>query len=304
MMHHSKIGPSKLWQRINETLITRDRIKSLSSFRSDAVNFKISLWNPGTNGLRYLKMLTFNLCAGLTAEEREIIRKTKKRHVGDPYTVRYDGEDMCLDYIQAAYELAFLRRHAPLDRKKILEIGAGYGRTCHALLSNHDVRSYCIIDLHNCLELSRRYLKTVLPDRSFRKIRFVPIERIGDIDAERFDCVINIDSFAEMEPQTVREYLRYIDVHAAYFYVKNPVGKYEERSLVANPTGNRLRRFALQTGLLRDLVDIYDTESVRSKVGVFRKAYRPGPGWTCAGDAWARPWAFYWQAVYKNTRKR
>ena len=42
----------------------------------------------------------------------------------------------------------------------VLEIGAGYGRTCHGLLSNLHINEYTIIDLENMLEHSKEYLKS------------------------------------------------------------------------------------------------------------------------------------------------
>lgn len=56
----------------------------------------------------------------------------------------------------------------------------------------------------------------------------------------------------------------------------------------------------METGLLRQVLDIHDGRAVKAAVPGFLSAYRPGDGWTCVADAWAAPWSFYWQAVYKN----
>src|SRR5258706_1229291 len=105
-----------------------------------------------------------------------------RRHVtAKPFAVTWKGQSICLDYLQAIYELRFISERFPLDGRRIVEIGAGYGRTCHAIVSNHDVRSYTIIDLPNCLALSQKYLEAVLDRERFGRIEFILPERCEDV---------------------------------------------------------------------------------------------------------------------------
>ncbi|MAE85961.1 MAG: methyltransferase, partial [Flammeovirgaceae bacterium] len=156
----NKMKISDLWRHILDNHITSKSVKSLEQFKRGPINFKISLWDPEKNGVRYLKMLIYNISSSLTSKQWSIIKKTKNRDVGAPVSVKIDDESICLDYAQSALETDFiLSSTAP---KKVLEIGAGYGRTCHTIIENIDLDEYVIIDLPECLQLSKEYLCKVL----------------------------------------------------------------------------------------------------------------------------------------------
>ncbi|MCR6488749.1 putative sugar O-methyltransferase [Amycolatopsis sp. OK19-0408] len=295
-----RYGPSAQWEHINEAHITEAAVADLAGFKSNGVNFKLALWNPHPNGVRYLKALTFALGMRLSPANRERLRRTRNREVGDPYSVRCDGESVCLDYLQAVHEVEVMAANVALDGAQVVEIGAGYGRTCHTMASNHDLAGYTIIDLPNTLELSRRYLRTVLTPEQFAKIRFVGIDEIDEqVRGHRFDLCVNVDSFAEMSPDTVRDYLALIDETCAHFYVNNPVGKYLDKSLDGHSQGAAVVELALSSGLLRDVIDIHDSEAVLAKVPAFVSAYRPGEGWECVAQERSVTWSYYWQALYR-----
>ncbi|GAB3258974.1 hypothetical protein GCM10027456_37950 [Kineosporia babensis] len=290
---------SEQWAHITSTLITPEVAADLSSFRSSSPNFKIALWDPGTNGVRYLKDLVYNLGLQLTDRQRARLRRIRHRQVGDPITVRCHGELLCMDYLQALYELDCLDHVAGLPGGRVLEIGAGYGRTCHALMSNHDLAGYTIIDLPNTLELSRAYLKAVLEPQQYARITFLTNEQALTLPEQmRFDLCININSFGEMPATTVTNYLRLIAQRCEYFYTKNQTGKYMDKRLDGHAQGDEVVAKALSSGLLRDILDIYDSGAVEASSQKYVDAMRPGQEWTCVVDSWARPWSFYWQALY------
>lgn len=302
-MKDFKPEQGKLWKHISQTQITKDKVQDLTHFKSSAVNFKISLWNPKINGIRYLKTLIYNVAASLTPEDWEKISKIKNRSLGDPITITYSGEKICLDYLQALFELEFIEEYIQVDGLSILEIGAGYGRTCHAIMSNYKVKTYSIVDLENCLELSHRYLRRVLDQSNFSKINFVGVKDIDFLLGDSFfDLCINIDSFAEMDPESIKYYLRYINQNCNYLYVKNPVGKYLDKSLDDHTQGEDVVKLALNTGVLRDIIDIHNNAKVEAQVSKFIEAYQPGEKWKCIADSWARPWSYYWQAIYKKIK--
>ncbi|MBH0781806.1 putative sugar O-methyltransferase [Nocardia bovistercoris] len=297
---HRRYGPSAQWLHINEAHITPEAVADLAGFKSNGVNFKLALWNPHPNGVRYLKALTFTLGMGLSPANRDRLRRTRHREVGDPYSVRCQGDSVCLDYLQAVHEVEFMAANLPLDGAEVVEIGAGYGRTCHTLLSNHEVAGYTIVDLPNTLELSRRYLRAVLEPEHFAKISFVGIDDLDErLRGARFDVCVNVDSFAEMDPETVRDYLALIDATCAHFYVNNPVGKYLDKTLDGHSQGAAVVELALSSGLLREVIDIHDSEAVLEQVPAFLSAYRPGPRWQCVADDRAVSWSYYWQALYR-----
>jgi hypothetical protein len=207
-----------------------------------------------------------------------------------------------MDYLQAIYEIRFISRNLSLDAAHVLEIGAGYGRTCHALLSNHRIASYSIVDLGKALQLSRCYLSAVLNRERFEKLRFIAAEDFESLHLSRFSLAINVDSFSEMPEETVHTYLSFVREHCDSLYVKNPVGKYSDPDFHIQREGNESVQLALASGILRDVVDIYDNEAVARNKEKFIDAYRPGRDWNVVEESWARPWSFYWQALYRNKR--
>jgi putative sugar O-methyltransferase len=295
-----KYRGSDLWETYHRTRITKEASAELDDFKSGDVNFKLGLWNPRTNGVRYLKELIYNLCDRLDEAGWQRLGRISGREVGSPIAVRRNGEMVCLDYLQAVLELEFMDRHLTLDGATVLEIGAGYGRTAHTLLSNHEIAAYYVVDLENSLDLARAYLGRVLWPEDFARIRFLPAEELdGELRSTSFDVCLNIDSFAEMDPEIVRNYLALVAENAQALYVKNPVGKYLDPGLDDHADGEEVVAMALRTGLLRDVIDIHDSEAVRRQADRFVAAYRPAPGWTCAGAEWAPPWSYYWQSVYR-----
>ncbi|GAA0358073.1 putative sugar O-methyltransferase [Actinoallomurus spadix] len=292
---------SAQWEHISRRWVTEDVPKNLAHFKSGSPNHKIALWNPAANGIRYLKTLIYNLASGLGPDGWSRLRRIRNREIGDPFSVTIDGESVCLDYLQAVLELEFIEEEIDLAGARVLEIGAGYGRTCHAMLGNHDLVSYHIIDLPNTLGLSRTYLRAALDDEQFAKVTFITVDELDDaLGPHRFDLAININSLTEMPLDTVRNYLALIDGRCAAFYVKNPVGKYMDKSLDGHAQGDEAVRMAMETGPLRQVVDIDDSRAVEAAVPAFLAAYRPGDRWTCVADGWAVPWTFFWQAVYKR----
>jgi len=291
---------SKLWEYIDRTHITEEMIQDLTDFKSNSINHKLSIWNPHTNGVRYLKELISYICTTLSPREWDKLTRIQKRETGEPYSIRFNNETVCLDYLQTVFEITFIEDHFEFQKKSLIEIGAGYGRTCHAILSNYDIDRYTIIDLKNALEVAKRYLNIVLDKKRYKKITFVDIGHFDDTHDRQYDLCINIDSFSEMDENTVRSYLKFINEQCAYFFVKNPVGKYMDKSLDTHAEGDEVVKMALSTGLLRDIIDIHDNREVAKQSQKFIKAYCPSKIWDCVKHGWAKPWSFYWQALYSK----
>ena len=106
-------------------------------------------------------------------------------------------------------EYIFLTKH--LDSKMIrnvVEIGAGFGRSCHELLNLiESIDEYVIIDLPEIINLSSTYLKKVIPNH-FHKIKFVENTNEELIETLKPDLVINVDSFQEMPVDVIDNYIK------------------------------------------------------------------------------------------------
>ncbi|ADG94203.1 conserved hypothetical protein [Arcobacter nitrofigilis DSM 7299] len=296
-----KFKSNEFWSDINKNIVNEGQLDELvENFRSSSVNYKISMFNPEINGVRFLKTLLYNLASSLSDNEVEKIKKVKNRNFGQPFCIQYNDEDIDLDYLQAVYEISFLDNSINLNDKKILEIGAGYGRTAHTILSNFDIKSYTIIDLKDTMAISQRYLKKVLPSDKFAKINFVSVDILDGYEIGVHDLAINIDSFAEMHEAVVYNYLSLIDKSVQYFYTKNPVGKYLDKSLDNHTQGKKIIEQALQNGILKSILNIDSNLDINKHSLNFVKEYKPSEQWEVKSESWAKPFSHYWQALYSK----
>ena len=298
-----KFKASDLWQHNITNVMGDISSEKLENFKRSPINFKISQFNPRTNGMRYLKTMLYNLVRHQTTEFWDMLGHIENRDVGNPIDVSINGKRICLDYYQAVMEIMFLKSYISMHKANILEIGAGYGRTCHSIMCNFDIGSYTIVDLEPCLQLSRMYLKRVLLQDEYRKVRFLSAQEFDEGVESDVDLTINIDSFAEMHPDVYIAYKRYIKEHSRYFYVKNPVGKYRDPPLDGDSQGIAVVEMALSTGPLREIVDIDDSREIENQVDKFLLAYNPGSSWKCVSHTQAPPWTYYWQAIYEVEKR-
>lgn len=290
---------SEMWTRIiAETRL--DPSLDLDEDRIREINKHLAGWDPAANGVRYAKTALYLAAQRLEPRHWALLDAIGEKRLRDPVEVVLGGRSIGFDYLQVVLELDFM---APAlnTAKAVIEIGAGYGRTAHGvLITRPDLQRYTIVDLSPCLALSRSYLRRVLPPDLFAKVAFVSNEEVGDGAVMGGDLVINIDSMAEMNAEIVQGYLRLIDRHATAFYCKNPVGKYAPQSigLPASAISSVATSQAMKTGLLRDLVDIFDDQAIEARSEAFAAAYRPGGDWRLIDASPALPWTYYRQALF------
>lgn len=296
---NNELGANEFWQEINNDIINENNFKdSFRDFKRNDINYKISIFNPSKNGVRYLKTLIYNLVYNMSDKQLDKLRKIENRDFGNPYTVKVKELNIDLDYFQALDELNFIEKSFDFKASNILEIGAGYGRTPHTIFSNHEISSYTIIDLKDTLFISKNYLKEVLKPEQYNKIIFLSVEEFELSQLSNYDLTINIDSFAEMDEKVVYEYFNIIDKYSKFFYTKNPVGKYLDKTLDNHSQGKKVIEQALQNGILKDILDIDCDAEIEKHVNNFLSAYSPNDNWKMLSESWAIPFSYYWQVIY------
>jgi len=301
---NNELGANEFWKDINNDIINESNFKdSFKDFKRNDINYKISIFNPEKNGVRYLKTLIYNLVYDMSDKQLDKLKKLENRNFGNPYTVKVRDVDIDLDYYQALDELSFIEESFDFKESHILEIGAGYGRTPHTILSNHDISSYTIIDLKDTLFISQNYLKEVLKLEQYNKITFLSVEEFELSQLTNFDLTINIDSFAEMDEKVVYEYFNIIDKYSKFFYTKNPVGKYLDKTLDNHSQGKKIIEQALKNGILKDILDIDCDIDIKKCSNKFVSAYLPNNNWKMLSESWAKPFSYYWQVIYKKEGK-
>lgn len=239
---------------------------------------ELALPDPARWGRLYQAALTF---ATLESSPRAaaLLARLDASGPAPKAAARRRGRPVCLDYAQAALEAEFILRRASLRGARVLEIGAGYGRTCHVLLSNVPIAAYTIVETRRGLARCRAYLRRALPARLFARVELVAAERRGVLAGRTFELGLLVDSMAELAEDTRYGYRALVDASCRTFYVKNPATAW-----LTGPSDAR----------------VYDGDLARAHRGRFLRDFRPGARWRSVADGWARPWPHFWQAFYRR----
>jgi putative sugar O-methyltransferase len=278
---------SDLWASITASLFSKIDDEFLRSFRAPGgANARLAAWDPFDKSMRYYKFLLFNAARKKSRKFHSAYRKLGNTNLGNPISVSVSGSQVDIDYLFAVEEFLFLDSHMDLGGlKRIVEIGAGFGRTCHTLLSQvPTIKNYTIVDLPEVLSLSREYLARAIPDH-YPKIDFVECNDTGRWHHLKTDLAINIDSFQEMKPAVIDEYMAFLISSSKSFYCKNPTGKYKPESvgLPALKPDELLDVFAL--GYCRNVFDLFDQKALSVARKHYLKSYQP-PSQPKAGREW------------------
>ena len=284
---------SELWNSILESDMFQDI--DLNIFKEEGANTRITQYSHKTHGILFLKNILFQMATQFQKEELLLLNKVSSRKMGGGITIDYNGISLDLDYLLALDEILFLKDILE-NVTSVLEIGAGYGRTCHTILSLFpNIKDYHIIDFPNMLNLSGKYLQKVSSEHNYQKITFVPVDNINE---QPYDLVINIDSMQEMNADTVCSYLNFIDKVGGAFYSKNTVGKFDPS--VCGWEKSAGSELAMQSGILREKVNIFCPLELATAQGHFLERFSPGASWIVQKHAVAPPWSHYYQALYKK----
>ncbi|EMN58581.1 putative sugar O-methyltransferase [Leptospira borgpetersenii] len=283
----------------------------LNSFRMPGnSNNRLAAWDPFDPTMRFFKFLLLNECGRKPDSFFIKYNKLGNVNLGNPVFITVDREkskilsEINIDHFFSVEEYEFLEANLPLRVcQNILEIGAGFGRTCQGLIKlSGTVKSYTVVDLPEMLLLSSSYLKKVLSNDEFEKVTFISPENIHLV--ENIDLIINIDSFQEMPRQTVKFYMDNLVSNAKYFYSKNPIGKYTPESIgikLGNP--NQIRE-VLTLGLSTQIIDIFNEKELRLARRQHIEAYQPSKSFVLVNECpMEEIFPYYHNVLYKNNDK-
>lgn len=293
------IEVSNLWRSLCKDVFSGADDEFIKSFRRPGgANNRLAAWDPLDRSMRYFKFLLFTAAQRQPERFFDLYRSLGKVDIGAPVSVTVGGCEINIDYYLSVDEFMFLEA-AGLDRvSSIVEIGAGFGRTCHALLSlsSEGVKEYCIVDLPEVLELSRRVLQQVVPEH-YGKIRFVDATDTESWKGLSADLAINVDSFQEMLPGTIDAYMQGLIANCRYFYVKNPIGKYDPATVgILNVDAHKLQD-VFSLGFCREVIDIFNDESLSAARPRYIEAYSPGLNWDLVAERPMDMFPYYHHAL-------
>ena len=271
--------------------LLKNRKYSLNNFRNTEKHNIFANWNPYKRGLSFHNYLIYNFIKLFS--EKKIINLHKKlgnTKLGNPPGILFKKRFITIDDCWTLEEMMFLEK---IIKKNyiVLEIGAGYGRTAQGILNSFKLEKYFIIDLNINLQLAKRYLKKVLNKTNFDKIVFLSFEKF-DFNQTKFedllkkytklkkhnkiDITINIDSFGEMRPKLINQYLSFLKNISISFYFKNTVAKYKPRDLINHlAKNNKPPKYNMELNFQKKIINVFDDEQITKYTKISNKNFNP-----------------------------
>jgi len=157
---------------------------------------------------------------------------------GNPY-ININNYKITSDKIISLFDLEYIEKLTNLNKRRILEIGAGSGRTSDCIMSVRNCSQYTICDIPPAIFLSYRRLKLRFPRKKIAllidendpknllkkinesDISFIFPHQLELIQKKFYDITIAIDCFHEMDHETLKYYFRNISLisHKVYFSI-------------------------------------------------------------------------------------
>jgi len=148
------------------------------------------------------------------------------------------------------------------DQPKVLEIGAGLGRTAYYSYKA-GIRDYTIIDLPMANIAQANFLGRVLPARTISlagerdrgKIRIEDVTWAPAAD-EPFDLIMNIDSLTEMDRGHAERYMEIIkDRTCVFFSVNKETNSFSVKELLSVTGKTTIRnKYCLRAGYIEEII--------------------------------------------------
>ena len=271
--------------------LLKNRKYNLNNFRNTKKHNIFANWSPYKRGLSFHNFLIYNFIKLFS--EKKIInlhKKLKKTNLGNPPGIMFKKRFITIDDCWTLEELMFLEKIIKRNYT-ILEIGAGYGRTAHGILNTFKVKKYFIIDLNTNLQLAKRYLKKILEKNKFDKLVFIPYENFNFEKLEfknllkrynnskkgkNIDLAINIDSFGEMKPRLINQYLNFLKDVSSSFYFKNTVAKYKPRDLINHLSkNNKPPKYNMELNFEKKIINVFDDKQIEKYTKISNQNYNP-----------------------------
>lgn len=153
----------------------------------------------------------------------------------DPF-LEINGHNVSSDKINSIFDYENIDKFSSFsDKKNILEIGAGSGRTSQAIVTFNKDLKYTICDIPPALFISYERLKNVFKNKKIGllyslnedelineinnyDISFIMPHQLNFLKNKKFDLTIAIDCIHEMDKETIKKYFYNIDRFSKLFY--------------------------------------------------------------------------------------
>ena len=187
------------------------------------------------NYLCYL--LFYNLKKTNSFQHIEKLKDTAYLGFNDPY-IEIDNKNITTDKIVSLLDYEKIQKAFEVKKfKRVLEIGAGSGRTCEAILSIEKHLKYILCDIAPAIYISYSRLKLAFPDKTISllididnkteleekiensDIAFVFPHQLEMLNENSVDLTLAIDCMHEMDKSTIQYYFKLFSHFTKNFYL-------------------------------------------------------------------------------------
>ena len=168
----------------------------------------------------------------------EVIEDCDEGDVGNPLFINIKGKKVSQDILSSAIEYSSVVKGQNQTPQKVLELGAGSGRTAEFFLKKHEDIKYVICDIVPALYVSQFYLTKTFSDKrvfKFRKfdnyldikeefensdVAFIMPHQMDLLPDKYFNTFMAIDCLHEMKEEQIKDYFKAADRLGEFFYFK------------------------------------------------------------------------------------
>ena len=155
--------------------------------------------------------------------------------------------------LQALYQTYRIKEILGKNAKdaRVLEIGAGLGRTAY-YVHQMGIKNYTIIDLPMTNVAQAYFLGRTLGEETIslagetneKEVRILSADMLNKLQDEKFDLILNVDSYTEMDEESQKNYWEFIQGHTKVFLsVNHEINPHTVNEYYTN-TNYRVRRSA------------------------------------------------------------
>lgn len=204
---YKNISVDKIY-KIKSNIFKRHKNLELNS--SISYNYLLLLLFENLKNSSYLKFL-------------KLLKDKTYLNFGNPF-IKIDGINVTSDKIISLFDLENIEKFSKINGDRILEIGAGSGRTSECILSIKKCSNYTICDIPPAIYLSYKRLKLAFPNKKINllididdpfilnkkilesDISFIFPHQLEKINNKFYNMTIAIDCLHEMNKKTLKNY--------------------------------------------------------------------------------------------------
>jgi putative sugar O-methyltransferase len=171
---------------------------------------------------------------------KNLLLQLEEPLIGSPPYIKWEGKRISQDILNSVIEYLTVSKHTDINQiARVVEVGAGSGRTAFCFMKLKPNIKYVICDIPPTLYVSQTYLTQVFPDKkifsfrpfkSFQEIKdeylaadlvFITPDQLAVLPSKSVDLFIAIGCLQEMRKEMIDYYFAQANRTATRFYFKS-----------------------------------------------------------------------------------